>query len=238
MPQRFTGHPLRGNALLGAFTDAQMQSLLPHLELLPLHKDQVIFHPNERNDYVWFPRTGMISIVIDEDDGDSSEVATVGREGMTGLAPVLGSDTSIFSAVVQMPGEGWRLGLTRFCALIDEHPDVKQLLLRYVLAAMTQMGRNVVCAQSHDIVARCARWMLLAHDDIDGNTYSLTQEYLARILGVTRPSVSAAASMLKQAGLIRYVRGEVTITNRVGLEAAACDCYRAMTREFDRLRAM
>lgn len=238
MPQRFTGHHLRGNALLGAFTDAQMQSLLPHLELLPLHKDQVIFRPNERNDYIWFPRAGMISIVIDEEDGGASEVATVGREGMTGLAPVLGSSTSIFSAVVQIPGEGWRLGLTRFNALIDEHPDVKLLLLRYVLAAMTQMGRNVVCAQSHDIVARCARWILLAHDDIDGDTYSLTQEYLARILGVTRPSISAAASALKREGLIRYVRGEVTITNRAGLEAVACGCYAAMTREFDRLRAM
>lgn len=222
--------------MLGRFSNDQMRAILPSLELLPLLKRQLIFSSHEPNEYVWFPRTGMVSIVVDEANGGSSEVATVGREGMTGIAAVLGSNTSIFSAVVQIPGAGWRLGVSRFNSFVEEHPDLKRLVLRYVLASMTQMGRNVVCARNHDVEGRYARWLLLAHDDIDGDTYSVTQEYLALMLGVTRASVSAAASSLRKAGLISYVRGSVTIIDRASLERAACGCYGALALEFDRLR--
>ena len=108
-------------------------------------------------------------------------------------------------------------------------------MLRYVLAAMTLMGQNTACAQLHNIDARCARWLLLAHDDVDGDSFPLTQDYLAMMLGVTRPSVSSAASTLQKAGLIRYVRGQMEILDRPGLEAVSCECYGIVRREFNRL---
>jgi Mn-dependent DtxR family transcriptional regulator len=102
---------------------------------------------------------------------------------------------------------------------------------------MTQMGQNAACGQLHNVDARCARWLLLAHDDVEGDTFPLTQDYLAMMLGVTRPSVSEAASSLQKAGLIRYVRGQMTVLDRPGLEAASCECYRIVRQEFERLLA-
>ena len=213
-----------------------METFLPSLELLPLLKDQVIVRPNEPIGQVWFPRTGTISLFIGDEEGGSVEVATIGREGMTGLPVMLGGDRSIFGAVVRVPGQAWRMPISRFKVLIAADPEVRLLLLRYVLATMTQMGHNVACARLHEVSARCARWFLLAHDDIDGDSFPMTQDDLALMLGVTRPSISVAASALQRAGLIRYIRGQVTIADRAGLEQAACGCYRSVTREFDRLR--
>lgn len=162
-------------------------------------------------------------------------MAIVGREGMTGLPTVLGGDTLIYASMVQVPGEGWRIATPVFRSIIERRPTIQAMMLRYVLAAMTQMGQNAACGQLHNVEARCARWLLLAHDDVDGDTFSLTQDYLAMMLGVTRPSVSGAASALQRAGLIKYVRGHITVLNRPGLETASCECYNIVRREFERL---
>ncbi|HEY3797668.1 MAG TPA: Crp/Fnr family transcriptional regulator [Caulobacteraceae bacterium] len=207
----------------------------PSLEAVALVKDAPVFQPGERASHVWFPDTGIISIVALDDDGAAIEVATVGREGMTGLATVLGSDTLIYAAMVQVPGSGWRIPTTDFVRLIDKHPTIRALALRYVLASMTQMGQNVACSQLHGVEQRCARWLLLAHDDVEGDAFPLTQDYLAMMLGVTRPTVSAAASALQRQGLIRYIRGQITVLDRRGLEAASCECYGIVRREFERL---
>jgi len=119
-----------------------METFLPSLELLPLLKDQVIVRPNEPIGQVWFPRSGTISLFIGDEEGGSVEVATIGREGMTGLPVMLGGDRSIFGAVVRVPGQAWRMPISRFKVLIAADPEVRLLLLRYVLATMTQMGHN------------------------------------------------------------------------------------------------
>ncbi len=212
-----------------------MDALRPALEEVALVKDHPIFLPGEPASHVWFPDNGMISIVALDDKGSAIEVATVGHEGMTGLSVVLGSETMIYSSMVQVPGDGWRIETAAFRRLLDRRPAIRSLLLRYVLAAMTQMGQNAACAQLHNIDARCARWLLLAHDDVVGDTFPLTQDYLAMMLGVTRPSVSEAAASLQRAGLIRYVRGQMTIVDRPGLEAKSCECYGIVRREFERL---
>jgi CRP-like cAMP-binding protein len=229
------GRPTRGNALLTALSPGDMAAMRPLLEAVPLIKGTPIFQSGEPAQHVWFPDTGIISIVAMDEQGSAIEVATVGREGMTGLAVVLGSETLIYAAMVQVPGAGWRIPVSEFRQIIDRHPSVKALALRYVSAAMTQMGQNVACGQLHDIEARCARWLLLAHDDVDGDVFSLTQDYLAMMLGVTRPSVSTAASALQRRGLIRYVRGQMTVLDRAGLEATSCECYGIVRREFERL---
>jgi CRP-like cAMP-binding protein len=224
-----------GNALLHALSPDDIEILGPELEATPLRKDEVVFLPGEAAPYVWFPSNGIISIVALDKEGSAIEVAIVGREGMTGLPTVLGSDTIIYTAMVQVPGNGWRIATPAFRSIIERRPTIRDMMLRYVLAAMTQMGQNAACGQLHNIEARCARWLLLAHDDVTGDTFPLTQEYLAMMLGVTRPSVSGAASGLQRAGLIRYARGQITILNRAGLEAASCECYTIVRREFERL---
>ncbi len=212
-----------------------MEAIRPALEDVPLTKDQPVFSPGEPASHVWFPNTGVISIVAMDDSGSSIEIATVGHHGMTGLSIVLGSETLAFSAMVQVPGDGWRIEAARFRSLLQSRPTIRTAMLRYVLAALTQMGQNAACGQLHPIEARCARWLLLAHDEVEGDTFSLTQDYLAMMLGVTRPSVSSAASSLQRLGLIRYARGQMTVLDRPGLEAMSCECYRLIRGEFDRL---
>jgi CRP-like cAMP-binding protein len=235
LPNLTTSHPLQGNGLLAALSPEDAAVLLPLLEPVRLVKDHPIFQPMEPASHVWFPDNGMISIVALDDEGSSIEVATVGREGMTGLSIVLGSQSMIYASMVQVPGDGRRIESGAFARIIEQHPSIKAMMLKYVLAAMTQMGQNAACGQLHGVEARCARWLLLAHDYVDGDTFSLTQDYIAMMLGVTRPSVSAAASALQKLGMIRYSRGMMTIVNRRGLEAVSCECYGIVRREFDRL---
>lgn len=230
-----TGHRPTGNVLLRALRATDMDALRPWLEAKPLIKGDPVFDPGEAASHVWFPDSGIVSIVAVDGDGASIEVAAVGSEGMTGLALVLGAESLAFAAMVQVPGEGWRIEASAFRRIVAERPMVKALMLRYVLAALTHIGQNVACSQLHSLDARCARWLLLAHDDVAGDEFALTQEYLAMMLGVTRPSVSVVASAFQKAGLIRYTRGQMTILDRAGLERASCECYGIVRREFDRL---
>ena len=234
MENQAIGPPQRGNALLRALAVEDMDAIGPALEAVALVKDHPIFLPGEPASHVWFPNNGMISIVALDDKGSAIEVVTVGHQGMTGLSVVLGSETMIYSSMVQVPGHGWRIETAAFRRLLDR-PGIRSVMLRYVLAAMTQMGQNAACGQLHNLEARCARWLLLVYDDVAGDTFPLTQDYLAMMLGVTRPSVSEAASSLQRAGLIRYVRGQITVLDRAGLEAMSCECYRIVRRELERL---
>lgn len=232
------GSPRKGNALLRALAAEDMDAIRPLLERVELIKDHPIFLPGEPASHIWFPDHGMISIVALDDNGSAIEVVTVGHQGMTGLAVVLGSETMIYASMVQVPGDGWRIDTAAFRRLLEHRPAIRSVMLRYVLAAITQLGQNTACAQLHNIEARCARWLLLAHDDVEGDTFPLTQDYLAMMLGVTRPSVSEAAASLQRVGLIRYVRGQMTILDRPALEARSCECYGIVRREFERLLPM
>lgn len=238
MENQTIGQPRKGNVLLRALAAEDRDAMRSALEPVALVKDHPIFLPGEPASHVWFPDSGMISIVALDDKGSAVEVATVGRTGMTGLPVVLGSETLIYSSMVQIPGDGWRIETAAFRRLLDRRPAIRSLMLRYVLAAMTEMGQNAACGQLHSIEARCARWLLMAHDDVDGDTFPLTQDYLAMMLGVTRPSVSEAAGSLQRGGVVRYVRGQMTVLDRAGLEARSCECYGIIRREFERLLAV
>lgn len=225
------------NRLLAALPDPVFDQLIPHLTVVDLTKDAVVFEARGLVSHVLFPHTGVVSIVAMDADGQAVEVATVGREGVTGLPIILGGETIGDSAFVQIQGRASRIKATAFRRALETIPEFKRLMLLYVLAVFTQISQNTVCNQLHPIEKRCARWLLTAHDRVDGDTFELTQQYLAMMLGVTRPSVSAAASALQRAKLIRYSRGRVTVTNRRGLEEASCECYRVIEDEFDRLYA-
>jgi CRP-like cAMP-binding protein len=223
------------NRLLAALQPDDLDLLLPHLTASPLVRDRNIFHSGEPAAHVWFPHSGVISIVAEDSYGAAIEVATIGREGMTGLPFVLGSETMANSAMVQVAGHGSKIASPAFCHALDQSPSLRRMMQRQVLAAITQISQNVACNQLHALNDRCARWLLMTHDRVDGARFELTQEYLAMMLGVTRPSVSSAASTLQKAGLIRYSRGQITIVDRPGLEAASCECYAIVYREMARL---
>ena len=226
----------RANQLLAAMSADDFDLLAPHLATGALVQADPIFASGRAASHIWFPHEGVISIVTVGADGKSVEVATVGREGMTGLAIVLGSESMTNEAMVQVSGHGSSIVPAAFRQALDASPSLRRMMQRYILAVITQISQNAACNQLHDIKTRCARWLLTTHDRVRGDSFELTQEYLAMMLGVARPSVSTAAAALQDAGLIRYTRGRVTVVDRQGLEDAACECYRIIEDEFDRLR--
>lgn len=222
------------NAILAALPEIERAVLEPELERVPLEFKKVLQEPGEPIRYLWFPNGGVGSILSYMADGAAVEVATVGREGVFGLSAVLGTDQMAQQTIIQIPGDGWRLSLQAFDQIRDQLPTLERLLLRCAAALVTQIAQGSACNRLHPIEARCARWLLMTHDRVDGTRFPLTHEFLAQMLGVTRPSVTIAAGILQKAGLISYVRGWVDVIDRAGLEAASCECYRIIIDEFAR----
>jgi CRP-like cAMP-binding protein len=226
-----------GNHLLQALAPDDMAALGEHLHAVELVRDIVLVQPDEPAEHVWFPDHGLISVTAPDFDGGLVEVATVGRDGTTAVPILLGRETMIFQAMVQIAGAAQRVKASVFRRLVQERPSMREMLQQSILCTLTHMGQSAACIRAHPVNARCARWLLLAHDDAKGDVFELTQEYLSMMLGVSRPSVSVAAAALQRAGLIRYARGRVNIQDRHGLEQAACGCYAKVRDEWDRLLA-
>jgi CRP-like cAMP-binding protein len=223
------------NRLLSALPPEDLAWLRPHMELVEFPPRLVLHMPGEPITAVHFPETGWVSMLATLDNGDAAEVGLVGREGMVGLPLLLGADRSPFEAMVQAGGTGLRLPAEAFRQALDHSAALKALLLRYTLAFNVQVAQTAGCNGRHQIEQRLARWMLMAHDRSEGDGFPMTHEFLSMMLGVRRAGVTVAAGVLQRAGLIRYERGRMTVTDRDGLEAGACDCYDAARREYDRL---
>jgi len=175
--------------------------------------------------YVYFPVHGFISLLTNVDDHASLEVAMVGREGMFGAEVVLGMLQSPLRALVQGPGAAWRVGIVAFKEELANSPALREVLQRYLRVVLAQMTSSAACLRFHLIQPRLARWLLMSADRAHGPQFHVTHEFLAGMLGVRRVGITVAAGALQRAGFITYQRGEVTVTNRRGLEAAACSCY-------------
>jgi CRP-like cAMP-binding protein len=225
----------RTNRILGALPPKEMDALRPLLETVRLACRQDLYEAGQPIDHVYFPHRGVISMVTVMPDGSAVEIATVGPEGMVGVPVFLGAEQMASKAFAQVPGEAARIEADAFRRAIAHSPALHRILLRYTLALMNQMAQNAACNRTHGVEERCARWLLMTQDRVHGDTFPLTQEFLAQMLGVRRPTVSIAAGMLAKAGLVSYVRGQMVILDREGLEAASCDCYRIIAREFERL---
>lgn len=223
------------NNLLAKIPASELDRLRPHLQPTDLAYMQVLSEPDEPITQVYFPAEGVISMVNEPDDGDVVEFATVGKEGMVGVPILLGSSTMQSRVLVQVPGAGFRVKTSEFLTALKEMPHLHQRLMRYVMALLNQIAQGTSCNRLHQVQERCARWLLHTHDRVSGDSFMLTQEFLSQMLGVHRPTVSIASRMLQQAGLIRYVRGRIEVTDREGLESAACNCYRLITGEYARL---
>jgi CRP-like cAMP-binding protein len=185
---------------------------------------------------VYFPVDAVVSVVSTFADGSTREVATIGNEGLVGVPRFLQADRMPFTAVVQVPGAALRMEAAHFdLAVRTVGSDFVEVLARYTHAWCTQLSQHAVCHGHHRVVQRCARWLLQTQDRVGRATFPLTQEFLAVMLGVRRPSVTAVARHLQQAGLIQYQRGLIHVLDRPGLEAASCECYGVIRREMDRL---
>jgi CRP-like cAMP-binding protein len=224
--------PATANRLLAVLPPPEADALAAHLEPVFLPVERVLYERDAPIEHVYFPTRGVVSMVSSMETGSIVEIATVGREGMVGIPIVLGQDTTTHRAFVQVPGEGVRIEVAAYRALLPRAPGLQALTMRYALALFAQIA---ACNRAHAVESRCARWLLMTHDRVQDTSFSLTQEFLAQMLGVRRPTVSIAAGMLQRAGLIDYVRGIITVTDRARLEAAACECYRRIRDEHERL---
>jgi CRP-like cAMP-binding protein len=232
--------PLKGrvhvpgeNALLSALPPDERQRL--RLERVSLGIKEVIYEPDGPIPHVDFPLDSVYSLVIVMADGRAVEVGTVGNEGMVGLPLFLGSDRSPYQAFTQVPGDSLRMRAEDFREEMGRQGQLAGLLRRYNQALMNQMAYSVACNRLHSVEERMCRWLLMSHDRVGADRFPMTQEFLAQMLGVRRPSVTVVAGVLQKAGLIAYARGWVVILDRAGLEAASCECYRVVRDEFERL---
>jgi CRP-like cAMP-binding protein len=221
--------PATANDLLASLAPDDFGSIALQLEPLELTTGLVLYQPGAVIEWIYFPTTGCVSLINSSPDG-SVEVGTIGKEGLVGAPVLLRGDSGPTLAIVQVAGEGYRISSSDFCSAVAQSDGTQRVFLRYTLALYNQVAQSVACNRLHSLEARCARWLLITHDRVDGDQFKLTQKFLSYMLGVHRPAVSLAAEALQVSGLIRYSRGNITITNRVGLERASCRCYR-LTRE-------
>ncbi|MGI8619040.1 MAG: Crp/Fnr family transcriptional regulator [Gemmatimonadaceae bacterium] len=227
---------LERNSLLRALSPADYEKVVRDASVVPLRLKQDLIEPGEAISHVWFPQSGLLSIVNDMDDGKTSiEVGVIGREGVAGLPLFYGKKNQPFRILVQVAGEAKRIPSDSFEETMKNVPSLEPLVHRYTLALMNQAGQQVACNRLHSLEQRCAKWLLTTHDHMDTEELPLTQEFLAIMLGVRRPGVTVVAQTLQGAGLIQYRRGRITITDRLGLERIACECYRRIRDDYEGL---
>jgi len=223
------------NRLLAALPDDERAKLAIDLARVRLVQGEVLFDPDERPNHVYFPLTGMISLVAPMNDGAAVEVATIGPEGAVNLIQGLGTGCVFWRAIVQIPGEALRIERARLQAIRAGSEAMRAVVGRYTEAFLVQILQLVACNALHAVEARLARWLLASRDCVGDDRLPLTQEFLAEMLGVNRTTVTQAARDLQRAKLIAYRRGQVRILDRAGLEHAACECQGRIRRGFDAL---
>jgi CRP-like cAMP-binding protein len=223
------------NYLLQALPSRDLGRMLAACDTVELTVADVLYSPGERLQGVFFPVSGFISLIMEVDGTSSLEVGLVGNEGMFGIPLVLGVDVSPVRAVVQGPGSALRMGAAQFRRELERSQPLRREIGRYVCVCLTQLAQTSACTRFHVVEARLARWLLMTQDRAGANTFQVTQELLALMLGVRRVGVTKAAAALQQRSLIRYRRGNITVVDRKGLKAASCGCYVADRKSYDRL---
>ncbi|MFL6709065.1 MAG: Crp/Fnr family transcriptional regulator [Massilia sp.] len=224
-----------GNALLDSLDDDAWRELAPQLQGIEVKRKEVVGAAGHATGQVLFPCGAVLSVLTYMQNGAAVEVATVGREGLFGIELVLGASTWGATTVCQIEGPAWRMSASNFRAALEHGSPLRSLAQRYVMAYLSLVSQSVACNRLHNIEERFARWVLMTHDRVAGDTFFLTQEFIADMLGVHRPSVSLVAGAFQQAGFIKYSRGTMTILNREGLEEASCECYAVAGQAFERL---
>ena len=223
------------NHLLAALSAGVLQRWLPNLERVDMPLGDVLYEAGETSRYVYFPTTSIVSLLYLMENGASAEIAVVGNEGMVGISLFMGGGSTSSRALVQSAGTGFRMPADKFKKEFDRSSAVLHLLLRYTQALITQMAQTAVCNRHHSLDQQLCRWLLLSLDRLQGDKLEMTQKLIANMLGVRREGVTQAALHLQEAGLIRYVRGHITVLDRQQLETRSCECYAVVKKEYHRL---
>ena len=214
------------NRLLLALPSADLQQLMPELEHIRCEREQVLMDADSPLDHVFFPDSGVISAVAVYSDGSIIEMATIGREGCAAVQTAFGAESSSARYLVQIPGSSAKMSRSAFTKAMGSIPPFQSLIHAYVQAFLEQVLVSAACSGAHNLKQRLARWLLMMRDRGDDDALQITQNLLAEMLGVQRPTLTNAARELERAGLIARGRREVTILDRQGLAAASCECYR------------
>jgi CRP-like cAMP-binding protein len=226
---------VHANRLIAVLPSADRQRLLEALQLVSLRVRQRLYDAGEPMKFVYFPLSGVHSIVSSMPDGHTVELATVGSEGMVGIQVFLGRPSTPDKAFCQVPGDALRMRAARFQDEAHRSRAFRTVMLHYTQAFIHQIAQHAACSRLHSVIERCASRLLMTRDRVNLDEFVLTQESLAQMLGVRRATITAAAGMLQRAGSIRYTRGRITIVDRKKLARASCQCHRTIRREYRRL---
>jgi CRP-like cAMP-binding protein len=228
-------HSPNQNHLLAALPAAEFERLAAHLELVPMPLGDILYEPGGLMQHAYFPTTSIVSLHYVTDTGASAETAGVGNEGVVGISLFMGGETTPSSAVVHTAGHAYRLESQLLKQEFNRAGLMQQLLLRYTQALITQMTQTAACNRHHSVEQQLCRWLLLTLDRVPSRELTMTQELVARMLGVRREGITEAAGTLQRAGVIRYRRGHIAVLERSGLETRACECYAVVKKELNRL---
>jgi CRP-like cAMP-binding protein len=213
------------NRLLLALPAGNLKRLMPELEQIHCQRGQVLMDADSPLDHIYFPESGVVSVVAVYADGTIIEMATIGREGCTGVQAILGAKQSSVRLLVQIPGTAARMSRPAFARAMGSMPSFRSLMYAYLHAFLEQVLVSVACNGAHSLQERLARWLLMMRDRGDDDALRITQSLLAEMLGVQRPTITHAARELERAGLIERGRRQVTVVDRQGLTKASCECY-------------
>jgi CRP-like cAMP-binding protein len=223
------------NRLIALLPDSERIPIVSELRQVSLKSGQGIYEPGQPLHNVYFPVSSVLSLIKVMRDGGAVEVGTIGLEGVSGIQAILNANHLLEKTICQVPGDAYVMPFDVFKRAMVKMPTLNAILNQYMHSVYNVAAQSVACNRLHAANERCARWLLMTHDRVGQDEFHLTQEFLAIMLGVNRPSVSIAAATLQRAGFIAYSRGNITVKDRAGLESAACECYEDTTREYYRL---
>lgn len=226
------------NRILAALPHEEYERLAPRVKPYAFEQGDSIYEPNQPIEHAYFPLGGMASVLATMQDGSSVEVGVVGKEGFLGFPPLIGVKSTPTTTISQISGPALKIEVGVLKEEFDRGGTLQLVLNRYLQAQVIQLSQVAACNRVHDVNERLARWLLMTHDRVEEDRLRLTHEFLAQMLGANRATVSLTAGIFQQAGLIRYSRGLITVLNRGGLEAIACECYGVMKSEFERALEM
>jgi CRP-like cAMP-binding protein len=225
----------RFNRFLATLPSHDFSLLAPHLRTVPLERGTILHDVGEEIEHVYFPHSGMVSLVATMPSGNTVETATIGRAGVIGATAGLGAKRAFCRAIVQLPGTAVWLSAHRFHEAANQVQAIRDLVVRYNDLLFAQVQQSVACNALHALEPRLARWLLQTHDCIDDDAIPLTQEFLAQMLGVRRTTVTIAARLLQGSHMIRYRRGLIQIVDRPALEGIACECYAVVKHNIEKI---
>jgi CRP-like cAMP-binding protein len=235
MPSAGEARSMYKNRILASLSRTEIARLAPYLLPLDLPSGKTLLDPGQEITYAYFLETGLASVVVAMANGNMVETGITGNDGFVGFSALLGTKTIPTRTFMQIPGNGFKIKAQHLVDEFERSGTLQKKINRYFQANLVLTAQTAACNRLHDIAERLARWLLMCHDRMDSDTFSITHEFLGHMLGTPRSTGTLAAGILHKAGLIDYSRGKVIIRDRKGLEKAACECYQTIRKEFERL---